>query len=320
MSILPLTILSIIVFTEFIHAAAPITAAALCPDGRHVVLGSQNGLEVRSWPELLVESSIPTELVHIHDLKFSPNGQTLLAAGGAPAEEGAVEILSWPSGERLARATGHEDVVYRVGWSPDGTQWATAGGDGICLTFTADGAALIRYEGHSRAVLAVSYLPDSRMVASAGVDQTLRLWNAVNGEHIRTLDNHVDTVNGIAARPPLPSSGEIPTNQSAGALLPVVATIGEDSTLRLWQPTTGRLMRFARLDSIPRAVAWSSDGDHLLAACNDGRVRVLNPDTMAQEAELPGFDGRIHELIVDPRTPQILITGDAGTRVIRLEP
>lgn len=288
------------------HAAAPITAAALTPDGKQVVLGSQDGIEVRSWPELVVASKLATELDHVYDLKFSPDGKILLAVGGSPAEEGCVEVLSWPSGKQVRRVTGHDDVVYRVAWSPDGKQWATAGGDGVCQVFAAEDAKrLARYDGHSRPVLSIAYLPDGKTMATVGVDQTLRLWNSTSGEHVRTLDNHVGTVNGIAVRP-----------AGAGDSPPIVATISEDKTVRLWQPTIGRLMRFARLPSIPRTLAWSSAGDRLLVGCNDGRVRVLDADSVEHVETLEGLEGRIYELVLDPKMNRILIGGESGFRSV----
>ena len=107
-------------------AAPPITAAAFTPDGKHVLLGSQAGIEVRSWPELKITSQLKTDLVHVHDLAFSPDGALLLVAGGSPGEQGIVDVLHWPARDRLRRIAEHADLVYRVAWSPDGTEWATA--------------------------------------------------------------------------------------------------------------------------------------------------------------------------------------------------
>jgi WD40 repeat protein len=271
------------------------------------VLGSQDGIEIRSWPQLAFASKLTTELDHVHDLKFSPDGETLLAAGGSPAEEGCVEVLSRPSGKKIRQVTGHVDVVYRVAWSGDGKHFSTAGGDGVCQVFaTEDAKRLARYEGHSRPVLSLGYLSDGRTIASVGVDQTLRLWNSASGEHVRTLDNHVGAVNGLAVRP---AAGDSPA---------IVATVSEDKTVRLWQPSIGRLMRFARLPSIPRTVAWSTDGDRLLVGCNDGRVRVLDPDNVEVIEVLDGLEGRVYELVIDPASNRILIGGETGCRVVQI--
>ena len=289
-----------------IHAAAPITAVAIAPDGKQVVLGSQAGIEVRSWPDWAVIKTLSTELEHVHDLKFSPDGLALLAAGGSPAEIGRVELWSWPTVKRIRIVNGHDDVVYRVAWSPDGKQWVTCSGDGRCLVFSATTAErLTQYEGHSRAVLAVCYL-DDQTVASVGVDQTVRLWNCSDGSHLRTLDNHVGTVNDIVARPPTEPSVE------------VIATISEDRTVRLWQPRIGRLMRFARLPSVPRSLAWSCDAKKLFVGCNDGRVRIIDADSMQVAIELDGLVGRIHDLAVSPASSHILTAGTTGCHAIAL--
>lgn len=283
-------------------AAPPITAAAFAPDGKQVVLGSQEGIEVRSWPELKAVSRLKTELSHVHDLAFSLDGKSLLAAGGSPAKSGTVEVLGWPDGKLVRRVTEHKDLVYRVAWSPDGTRWATASADSSCRVYAADtGKPLARFDGHSRPVLALAFLPDGKTVISAGIDQTLQLWEAANGKHVRTLDNHTAAVNDVAVCPATPARAT-----------PVVASAGEDRTVRLWQPTTGRLMRFARLGSVPRAVAWSAKGDRLLVGCNDGILRVLDFDTLDVIGEKQGLGGRIHTIVPDPKAARDVLLGGSG--------
>jgi WD40 repeat protein len=289
------------------QAAPPVTAAALTPDGGQVMLGSQRGIEIRSWPELKPITTLPTGLDHVHDLVFSPDGRWLLVAGGSPAEAGTVELRSWPDARLIRRVSEHKDLIYRVAWSPDGTRWGMAGADGICHIIAADtGQRLVRYEGHSRAVLTIAYLPDGQTIVSAGVDQTIQLWNSTTGNHLRTLDNHIGTVNEVAVQPA--ASQDVPA---------VVASISEDRTVRLWQPSIGRLMRFARLMSPPRTLAWSPSGDRLVIGCTDGHLRMVNPNTAEIISDTPALTGRIHTIIIDSRLNRILCAGDAAPVSVR---
>lgn len=291
----------LICFVANASAAPPITAAAFTPDGKQVLIGSQAGIEVRSWPDLKTVANIKTDLLHVHDLAFSPNGTTLLAAGGSPGERGIVEVFSWPALERLRTISEHADLVYRIAWSPDGKNFATAGADGICRVFDfKSGKSQIRYEGHSRAALAIIYLPDGQGIVSAGVDQTLQLWDSNSDKPLRTLDNHLATVNDLAVRPG--------TNPDAP---PVIVSISDDRTVRLWQPTIGRLMRFARVDSPPRCVTWSADGQQILVGCNDGTLQSIDPESVAVTSLRTKFAGRIQTLIAASQG-QWLIGGENG--------
>lgn len=282
-------------------AAPPITAAVLTPDGLQVVLGSQRGMEVRSWPDLKPMKMLVSELDHVHDLSFSPDGKWLLVAGGSPAEVGSVELRSWPDARLIRRVQEHEDLVYRVAWSPDGTRWATASADRICNVVATDtGQRTVRYEGHSRAVLTIAWLRDAQTIVSAGADQTIRVWNSTTGEHLRTLDNHIGSVNEVAVQPA--ASRDVPAT---------VASISEDRTVRLWQPSIGRLLRFARLKSPPRTLVWSPDGDRLVIGCNNGHVCFVDASTAEIISDAPALSGRIHALLIDPRQSRILYAGDS---------
>jgi WD40 repeat protein len=300
-----LTVVSVFLFGTAAGAAPPVTAAAFAPDGQRVVLGSQAGIEFNTWPELKSGSRLKTELSHVHDLAFSPDGQTLLAAGGSPAKTGSVEMWTGADGKLLRRVTEHKDLVYRVAWSPDGSRWATASADTTCAVFaTETGKPVARFEGHSRAALALAFLPDGKTVVSVGVDQTLQVWEASSGKLVRALDNHTGAVNDVAVRPASPADAA-----------PIVATVGEDRTVRLWQPTKGRLLRFTRLDSVPRAVTWSATGDQLLAACDDGRLRVIDFETLNVVSEKQGLDGRVHVLVRHPKADrEVLLGGDGVTK------
>jgi WD40 repeat protein len=166
-------------------AEPPITAVTLTPDGREVLIGSQAGIELRTWPEMGMVAKVATGLEHVHDLAFAPDGKTLAVAGGTPGESGAVELWDW-AGRRKIRSIGsHDDVVYRVAWSPDGERIASAGGDGICqVSGRANGGLVVNFSGHSGPVLSVRYL-DAMTLASAGVDQTVRLWQPRIGRMVR---------------------------------------------------------------------------------------------------------------------------------------
>ena len=91
----------------------------------------------------------------------------------------------------------------------------------------------------------------------------------------------------------------------------MVASIGADRTLRLWQPTIGRMVRLARLESDPTALAWLADGRAVAVACADGHVRLIDPETVAILSDLPALDGRPYCLATAP-DGSLLVGGQHG--------
>lgn len=286
----------------------PVTALAFCPGGKQVLAGSQDGLRLLTWPELKETGRPDSRLAHIHALAFCPNHSALLAVGGKPGEAGGVEILAWPGLKTLARFQAHSDLIYSAGWSPDGGRFVTGGADNTCAVFRwtpeAGPERVALYPGHSKAVVAVAFLPDGKRVISASVDQSLQLWDAQTARQEKSMDNHLRPISDLAVRP----TGGNPSS-------PVMAvTTGEDRTVRLWQPTVARLVRFSRLGSNPRVVQWSPAGDTLVVACDDSQVHWLNPDSGSLEAKRvwEAKVGRIHTLAIHPETGRVLVGGEKG--------
>jgi WD40 repeat protein len=276
-----LLVLLLATLCEPLSAAPPITAIAVTPDGNSVVTGSQVGVEIRSLPDLHVVDALKTEMHNVHDLAYSPDGRMLAVGGGIPGKRGVVELYSWPERKLLRGGRPHRDCIHRIAWRSDSQSLLTASADKTVGVIQADSAKLIRLlEGHSRGVLAIAYLPGDSEIISAGIDETIRIWNAKTGEPIRTLTNHTRAVLDLAVRP---ITDEHTTFH--------MVTAGEDRTVRLWDPNIGRLIRFARLDAVPLAVAWTRNARQILVACKDGRLLTLDPETMKVVDNRPCING-----------------------------
>ncbi len=271
-----------------------LTAFDKTQDDLFVVVRSDKGVQIISLPSGQPIADIPTNIKQVHDIEFSPDGQTLLVAGGSPAQSGEIEVWDWATRTRVYTVAGHDDVVYGVAWRPDGKQWASAGWDGVCKVFDIDSQQPpLTYTGHSRPVLTIGYLPDGNLIASAGVDQTIQIWSPTSGERQRTLSNHVGTINDITIGASLP-------DDSTSRLL----SVSEDATIRLWHPATGRLVRFVKLPVKPQLVKWLADGENLVVGCSNGELKWFDVATMTQwkSREMPNDlilkDGQVIDLLI----------------------
>lgn len=293
---------------------APITAAVFAPDGKRVLLGSQAGVEVRSWPELKTLRQLAVRLDHVHDLAFSPKGDVLVAVGGSPGEEGVCQWLTWHDGKELRRETPHTDLVTAAAWSDDGAL-ATASSDAFVRVFDSETQPGVKnsrqLSGHARGVLAVAFLPGGKKLVSGGLDQALRVWDVESGREERSLTNHTAAIMALAVRP-------TPRDEEGNDKTPaMIATIGRDKTLRLWQPTVGRMVRFARLPVEPVSLAWIRDGRAIAAGCVDGRVRVIDPESVKVLHDLPAIEGWVYSLACSPEGDAMLAAGERG-QVVRV--
>lgn len=282
------------------------TAAVFAPDGQAVILGSHSGIELRSWPNLDLMRRIECGLDTIHDLAFSPNHEWLLVAGGSAARFGEVEIWHWPDERMTKRLRCHDDVVMRVAWSPSGGHWVTASADGHCQVRTSRSHELVsKYQGHSRPVLAVVCLPDEQTIVSAGVDGTVQVWDLQSATRVRSMDNHLASINDLM----LLSNGLSEPAASSSAVLPSIVSISDDHTVRLWQPTIGRLVRFARMPDPICALDCRLNGNCLAIATESGEFRVFESQTLNPIFSARVSAARIYAIAMAPEGNAALVVG-----------
>lgn len=285
---------------------SPVTALAFAPDGKSLVTASQNGVAIYSWPELQFLERAKPPFSHLHDLAFSPDGTRLAMAGGEPQAKGGVEILEWPGLKGVQRIEAGKDVVYSAAWSSDGKSLAMACADKTVRLHNLASGKTKEITDHSAAVLSVLFVtaPDEatkkELLLSAGRDQTIRVFDAASARSLRALDNHTATVNDLALRPA--KQGE----------LPLVASAGQDKTVRFWQPSIGRLVRFARVPAPPLAVRWLPSGDHAAVACTDGKIRVIDWQTLRIVLEKKVSDGWLTSLAISPAGTHAIIGDERG--------
>ena len=284
----------------------PITALAFTPDAKQVIAVSQSGIHVYSWPELDHKRAIRTSALNLHCLAFSPNEKYLAVGGGAPSEEGVVEVFSWPEGEPVTRFDSHKDSVRSVVWQDDVKLLSGSIDRDIKLWhLKKETNAVSTLKGHSRSVDAICLIENGRTLVSSGADQSLRVWDLESGSLIRSLNQHTKPVNALRLRP-------------IKGGLPMVASAARDKTIRFWQPTIGRMVRYIRLDSEPLNIAWTSDGNRILATCVDGRLRVINPIEVTVTNDLPAIDGWAYAIAVHPHDRSAAIGGING-QISRIE-
>ena len=123
------------------------------------------------------------------------------------------------------------------------------------------------------------------MLASGSLDDTIRMWDAETGAHLRTLKGHRSSVYSVAFSPD-------------GSLL---ASGSVDNTIRLWDAETGAHLRTLQGHTdFVNSVAFSPDGSLLASGSDDETIRLWDAETGARLRTLQGHTDWVFSVVFSP--------------------
>jgi WD40 repeat protein/serine/threonine protein kinase len=132
---------------------------------------------------------------------------------------------------------------------------------------------------HPSAVMFAAFSPDGRRIVSGSQDGAVKLWDAISGRELLSLQAHQGMVSGEAFSPD-------------GRRL---ASAGLDYTARVWDAQTGQKLFTLEGHQDRARVAFSPDGTRLASASQDGKVKVWDVSTGRLISTLEGHDrGALH--------------------------
>ena len=164
-----------------------------------------------------------------------------------------------------------------------------------------DGSDVTCY-GHTSATYAVAFTPDGRQVMSGNGDNTIKLWDAVTGQELRTLKGHTRGVLGLDVSP----DG---TRIASGSY---------DSTVKLWDADSGEVIRTMNGHSDwVNVVAFSPDGNRIASASKDKTVKLWNAATGEALFTITGHSQPVTGIAFSPHGRQLASSSerDGSTRI-----
>jgi len=204
---------------------------------------------------------------HLWNVKFSPDGRLLLAAGDA-GPTGTIHMWEVATGkEHSPLLPGTKAWLSNAVFTPDGKQvFSCYSQDNRVFTWdAASGEPLRQLAGFTQPPTNLAVSPDSRLALAASKDQTLLLWDLRDGHELRRFAIH--------------------SEQGAGTFSPdgkFILSYGDDPTLRLWDVQSGTLVREMAGHSAGCTGLFSRLGRKILSFSSDKTVRLWNAETGKQ--------------------------------------
>ncbi|KAH7904390.1 quinon protein alcohol dehydrogenase-like superfamily [Hygrophoropsis aurantiaca] len=251
-----------------------VRSMALSPDERRLVSG-WHGLALWDLEGRAVMWEKAGSEVDGSRVAYSPDGRLIAASHNK-----AIVLLNAETGEQIRQQLQFGDIVWCLGFSPDGTQLAVGLDKGkVQVLDVATGKSVVGpFETHTGTVTSLVYTLDGQQFITASDDKSIRVWDSATGQEIGDpMLGHEELVWQIA----LSRGGQR------------LASSSNDSTVRVWDLKTRRQIGGslqAQSYCVFFSVAWSPDDHSIVSGAGGGTIYLW---------DVPQFDDHI----VIPQAP-----------------
>lgn len=316
--------------------ALPITALAVSPHNRWLAIGRHARIDLQPLPaahgaepsghraasswELNRLASADTVTLRgvigkVSQLRFSADGQWLVAAAGLPGVGGQVLVyrLDLPESEMpesvstqpVAAWEVHTDALLAATLCRDNQYLVTGSYDSVVeVRGWPDGQLLHRLTGHNGPIYDLDIHPAGRWLATASGDETIKLWDLESGQRIDTLGQ--------------PEGEQLCVRFSPDGQRVVAG--GADRQLRLWdvrrwEPASLRPLLHSCVAHEGQVIGlrFAPGGKQLVTTGSDRRLRLWQTEGLSAVAQSSPLD----DLAVTAAWlhDQRLIAGDMSGRL-----
>jgi len=148
--------------------------------------------------------------------------------------------------------------------------------------------------GHRGKINSLDFSQDGQTLVSGSDDQTIRLWNVVTGQLVKTVQAHEGPVTSVSVGSRYLASG------------------GDDDTVKLWQLDGTLVNTLAEHGLAISQVQFNPQGDLLASASWDNTIKLWRDGTLVQT--LTGHQDGVTSLAFHPDQP-ILVSGSADQSI-----